>query len=273
MLPGPMALRLHVEVRGGDDAHLFAGVRKFREGREITFEGSYGFERDLVAKGWLVASHREADPELSLPGMPVHAHSTRRPFAPDEVAPLDIALLPSATLYRAGDTLRLDIQGRWFSRPGTRPVPGLVRTRSARGDGPAHRREARVSSARPSGAWALTRRLGPPVVAVGRLRATWWRYGVRPSHIRYPRAVEPGRHAARQPYRGGLLESCGVEDDQVRAFARAVGDDRQQPPVVFPRVVGGGYEDRLAGLSPRMGWMSRAWVRVSYLMMVSSPTV
>ena len=40
---GPMILRLHVELRGGGDANLFVGVRKFRDDREVTFEGSYGF--------------------------------------------------------------------------------------------------------------------------------------------------------------------------------------------------------------------------------------
>jgi putative CocE/NonD family hydrolase len=119
---GPMALRAYIELQGSGDAHIFVGVRKFHGNVQVTFEGSYGFERDLVTKGWLVASHREANSVLSSPGMPVHTHRKKRPFAPGEVAAVDIPLLPSATLFRAGDVLRLDVQGHWFFP--TDPVRG-----------------------------------------------------------------------------------------------------------------------------------------------------
>ncbi|MFI8221210.1 CocE/NonD family hydrolase [Streptomyces sp. NPDC085932] len=127
---GPMALRLWVQLQGGTDAHLYAGVRKLSEGREVTFEGSFGFGRDLVTKGSLRASFREADAALSMPGSPVHAHRTRRPFEPGEIAPVDIALLPSATFFRAGDVLRLDVQGRWFFP--VDPIRGQFPTRYER---------------------------------------------------------------------------------------------------------------------------------------------
>jgi len=47
---GPMALRLHVELPYGGDVSVFAAVRKFRDGREVTFEGSYGFRGDVMGK-------------------------------------------------------------------------------------------------------------------------------------------------------------------------------------------------------------------------------
>ena len=112
-LTGPMKLRLHVEVQGADDAYLFAGVRKFRGGHEVGFEGSYGFPYDVVSKGWLKASHR-LDAERSEPWRPVHPHDVPEPLPPGEIVPVDIELLPSATLFRAGEVLRLDVQGRWF---------------------------------------------------------------------------------------------------------------------------------------------------------------
>jgi predicted acyl esterase len=108
---GPMALRLWVECRGAPDAHLFAGVRKLRGTREVGFEGSYGFNRDLVTRGMLKLSHRELDTERSTPWQPVHRHETALPVQPGQVVPVDVELLPSATHFRRGETLRLDVQG------------------------------------------------------------------------------------------------------------------------------------------------------------------
>ncbi len=111
---GPMKLRLHVEVRDADDAHLFVGVRKLRGRREIGFEGSYGYPFDTVTKGWLKASHRRLDPDRSEPWRPVHRHDAVEPLQPRSIAPVEIELLPSAPLFRRGEVLRLDVQGRWF---------------------------------------------------------------------------------------------------------------------------------------------------------------
>ncbi|MDQ4001282.1 MAG: hypothetical protein M3283_09840, partial [Actinomycetota bacterium] len=38
-----------------------------------------------------------------------------QPLKPGEIVPVDIALLPSATFFREGEQVRLDVQGRWFS--------------------------------------------------------------------------------------------------------------------------------------------------------------
>lgn len=110
---GPMALRLHVELRGADDVFLFAGVRKIRSGAEMRFEGSYGFSGDMVSKGWQRAAHRELDEALSSPSRPVHTHRLAQPLHGGEIVPVDIALRPHATRFLKDDVLRLDVQGRW----------------------------------------------------------------------------------------------------------------------------------------------------------------
>lgn len=110
---GHGALRLWVSLEGTGDANLFAGLRKFREGRECVFEGSYGFGFDMVTRGWQRVAHRELDRDLSTPWQPVHTHRTSEPVEPGEIVPVDIALRPHATRLRAGDTLRLDIRGTW----------------------------------------------------------------------------------------------------------------------------------------------------------------
>ena len=111
---GHGALRLWVSLLDADDAHLFIGVRKFRDGRECLFEGSYGFGFDMVTRGWQRLAHRELDETLSTPWQPVHTHLRAQPLRAGEIVPVDIALRPHATRMRAGDTLRLDIGGRWI---------------------------------------------------------------------------------------------------------------------------------------------------------------
>ena len=114
-ITGPMALRLFVEVRGAEDAYLFVGVQKLRAGRVVPFEGSYGYGFDRVSTGWLKASLRKLDSGRSTPWRPVHTYDEFQPLKPGEVVPVDIALLPSATFFRKGEQVRLDVQGRWFS--------------------------------------------------------------------------------------------------------------------------------------------------------------
>lgn len=109
-----MALRLWVEARDADDVDLYVGVEKWRGRRYVPFEGSYGFGRDRVTTGWLKASLRALDEQRSRPFDPVPAFDHRQPLAPGEVVPVDIALGPSATRFRAGETLRLVVAGRWL---------------------------------------------------------------------------------------------------------------------------------------------------------------
>jgi len=114
-ITGPMALRLWVEAHGADDIDLFAGVEKWRGDTYVPFEGSYGFGRDRVTTGWLKVSLRSLDEQASRSFDPVPTFSRRRPLAPrGQVVQADIALGPSATLFRAGETLRLVIAGRWL---------------------------------------------------------------------------------------------------------------------------------------------------------------
>jgi uncharacterized protein len=112
-ITGPMALRLWVQAHHADDIDLYAGVEKWRGRSYVPFEGSYGFGRDRVTTGWLKASLRALD-EGSRPFDPVPTCSRREPLAPGQVVQADIALGPSATFFRAGDTLRLVVAGRWL---------------------------------------------------------------------------------------------------------------------------------------------------------------
>ncbi|HEY6458686.1 MAG TPA: CocE/NonD family hydrolase [Polyangiaceae bacterium] len=124
-LAGPMVLVLHAALDGGDDAHLFAAVRKIdgATGKETVFEGSFGFGRDAVARGWLRVAHRRVDEAQSDPWRPFLPCDRAEPLPAGEIARLAIALLPSATSFRRGDVLRVDVRGRWFWK--RNPITGI----------------------------------------------------------------------------------------------------------------------------------------------------
>lgn len=131
---GPMVLRLAVELHDAHDVSLFAGIRKLHEGRPVPFEGSFGFRGPLVTHGMRKASQRQVDETRSLPWLPVHTEDSFEPLRPGQIVPVDIALPPSATLFRAGDELQLEVRGRWFyvRNPLTGQFPAYYR-KSPRG--------------------------------------------------------------------------------------------------------------------------------------------
>jgi predicted acyl esterase len=112
-LVGGMALRLWVEAVGATDMDLFVGVEKLdADGNEVNFPFFSTFDDGHVALGWLRVSRRELDEAASTPERPVLRHQRDLPLAAGEVVPADIEIWPSGTLFHAGETLRLVIQGR-----------------------------------------------------------------------------------------------------------------------------------------------------------------
>lgn len=114
-LTGPMSARLWLETAGCDDVNLFVGVEKWRHGRYVPFEGSFGYGRDRVATGWQRASLRRVDHRASKPWEPVPTCTDPEPLRAGEIVAVDVALGPSATLFRAGEQLRLVVSGRWLA--------------------------------------------------------------------------------------------------------------------------------------------------------------
>ena len=111
-LTGYMKLRLWVEADGGSDMDLFVGVQKVdRHGERVPFPFFSTFDDGDVALGWLRVSRRALDEESSTPYQPVYLHQRDEPLSPGEVVPVEIEIWPSGTLFRAGETLRLVVQG------------------------------------------------------------------------------------------------------------------------------------------------------------------
>ncbi len=67
-----------------------------------------------VSQGWLRASHRAEDPELTSEMRPFFAHDRIEPIEPGTVYELRIELLPMSFLVRAGERMRLEISN-WES--------------------------------------------------------------------------------------------------------------------------------------------------------------
>lgn len=110
-----MKLKLFVELVGASDANLFVAVRKLASsGHPVVFEGAYGFGFDVVTKGWLRVALRRLDEARGEPHRPVLSCEHEEPLEPGRIAPVEIELLPSSTLFHRGEVLRLDIQGRWL---------------------------------------------------------------------------------------------------------------------------------------------------------------
>lgn len=123
-ISGHAMLRLWIEAEGADDADLFVALQKLdRAGEPVGMTFYAFFEDGPVALGWLRASHRALDPARSTPLQPVHPHTTEEPLTPGAAVPLDIEFWPGATLFAAGETLRLVIQGSDIYAEGAPNLP------------------------------------------------------------------------------------------------------------------------------------------------------
>ena len=111
---GPMKLTLYIALEGCDDANLFAGIQKFHQGKEVNFDGTYGFPNDIVTKTALRVALRTVNEALSTPYSPEYDFDTPKPLKEKEIAKLEFQFEPSATYFRKGDELRLVLQGQYF---------------------------------------------------------------------------------------------------------------------------------------------------------------
>ena len=133
-LTGYMKVKLWVSAEDADDMDLFVMVKKFAgpcdadspvcrsleevtgkgrvaKGNEVQFRGMNGYYADMAARGQMKVSQRELDEKLSTPWQPVQKFQGEKRLKPGEIVPVEIALLPSSTLFRKGESLRVFIQG------------------------------------------------------------------------------------------------------------------------------------------------------------------
>jgi predicted acyl esterase len=103
---------------------LFIGLSKLdRRGHEVHFPDFNHIEHGMVGRGWLRVSHRELDEKRSTPYQPWLKHQRALKLKPGEIVSVEIEIWPSSTLFRAGETLKLEIQGGSFSYTRSNPLP------------------------------------------------------------------------------------------------------------------------------------------------------
>jgi predicted acyl esterase len=89
------------------------------DGDEVTFQGAID-PHSPVAQGWLRASHRRLDPELSLPFRPYHTHDREEPLIPGDIYELDVEIWPTSIVIPAGYQLGVTIRGSDYEYEGDR---------------------------------------------------------------------------------------------------------------------------------------------------------
>jgi uncharacterized protein len=110
-LTGPVAARIWVSSTT-TDADLFLVLRVFTADlREVTFAGAID-PHTPVAQGWLRASHRELDAQLSRDWRPYHTHGREQKLVPGQPVQLDIELWPTSVVVPAGCRIALSVRGR-----------------------------------------------------------------------------------------------------------------------------------------------------------------
>ncbi|GAB5507844.1 MAG: CocE/NonD family hydrolase [Rhizobiaceae bacterium] len=117
-ITGPVKLKLWVSA-DVSEADLFVALRNFdADGNEVTFYGANN-PKAPVSVGWLRASHRALDPELSTEWRPFHAHTTEEPLTPGDIVPLEIEIWPTSMVYEKGHRLVVEVGSRDY--PGVKP--------------------------------------------------------------------------------------------------------------------------------------------------------
>ncbi len=107
-LTGPLMLRAWVSS-STEDMDLFVALRDLGpEGEEVHGVGPRGGPVPM-AVGWLRASHRDLDPERSLPYRPFHRHDRILPLVPGEPTLLEVEIWPTSIVLMPGHRLALDI--------------------------------------------------------------------------------------------------------------------------------------------------------------------
>jgi hypothetical protein len=108
---GPLMANIWVSS-ATEDMDLFLTLRNFdAAGNEVLETGQQGSPVP-VAKGWLRVSHRELDPELTLPYRPYHAHRRRLYLKPGEIVEVQVEIWPTSMVFKKGHRIRLDVQPR-----------------------------------------------------------------------------------------------------------------------------------------------------------------
>jgi uncharacterized protein len=116
-MTGPSAVKLFVSS-STSDADIFLVLRVFSpDGKEVVFQGAID-PHTPVSQGWLRASHRKLDHELSTTYRPYHAHDEEQPLRRGEIVELDVEIWPTSIVVPAGYRIGLTVRGKDYEYHG-----------------------------------------------------------------------------------------------------------------------------------------------------------
>jgi hypothetical protein len=116
-ITGPSMTKLFVSSSTAD-ADIFIVLRLFTpDGKEVVFQGAID-PHTPVSQGWLRASHRKLDPELSTSYRPYHTHDEKQLLRAGEVVELDVEIWPTSIVVPAGYRIGLTVRGKDYEYPG-----------------------------------------------------------------------------------------------------------------------------------------------------------
>jgi predicted acyl esterase len=132
-ITGPLAAKLFVSSTTSD-ANLFVVLRLLDPtGEEVTFPGAVE-PHAPIAQGWLRASHRKLDLQLTTTFRPYHSHDEIQPLTPGRVYEVDVEVWPTCIVVPAGHALEFVVQGADFERDA--PSGQIGPWETLRGSGP-----------------------------------------------------------------------------------------------------------------------------------------
>jgi len=116
-ITGPSAAKLFVSS-STTDADIFVVLRMFApDGKEIAFQGAID-PHTPISQGWLRASQRKLDPDLSTTYRSYHSHDENQPLSPGEIVELDVEIWPTSIVLPAGYRIGLTVRGKDYEHEG-----------------------------------------------------------------------------------------------------------------------------------------------------------
>lgn len=115
-ITGPSAAKMIISSTT-TDADLFVILRVFSpDGDEVVFQGAID-PNTPIGQGWLRASHRKLDDDLSERWRPYHTHNEVQTLTPGERVELDIEIWPTSIVVPAGFRIGLSVRGKDYEYP------------------------------------------------------------------------------------------------------------------------------------------------------------
>lgn len=120
-ITGYMKLHMWVEADGHDDMDMFVNIQKLDTKGEWLPVDVLG-EPHPGTWGKMRVSHRSLDEDLSTDFQPIQSHLKEEKLSPGEIVPVDIEIVPISRFWHKGQSLRIQIAGRYIREGWFKPL-------------------------------------------------------------------------------------------------------------------------------------------------------